>query len=309
MKVILDVIKRGVDVNICVGDCAYPTALILGASRRDPKSVEWLLAHGADPNLVDVSSISALKAAAAAGDLASVQLLLEHGADINAQGGEFHTAIQAASFKGNLGIVELLLARGADIHMHGGQYGTALQAAIVGNSSRPLEMVKLLLDRGADLNLQGTHYSLDLRHLNISRPVAGRYDTALQAAAYKGRLAIVEHLLARKAEVNAQGGEFGTALQAASRKHNPEIVDRLLGRKAKANIEGGKYGTALRAAVAGGPSWFTGKGQDESVEVLLTHGADPNLGADRYGSILDEFELNRIWAPRVSRLLRAHGAV
>ncbi|KIK53779.1 hypothetical protein GYMLUDRAFT_178406, partial [Collybiopsis luxurians FD-317 M1] len=52
-----------------------------------------------------------------------------------------------------------------------------------------MELVKYLLQAGADVNAQG-----------------GFYGTALQAAAYEGKIGIVKCLLQAGADVNTQGG-------------------------------------------------------------------------------------------------------
>jgi hypothetical protein len=47
----------------------------------------------------------------------------------------------------------------------------------------------------------------------------------LQAASYEGHGRIVELLLGKDADVNAQGGKYGNALQAASSEGHDRIVD------------------------------------------------------------------------------------
>jgi len=70
----------------------------------------------------------------------------------------------------------------------------------------------------------------------------------------------VDTLLARGADVNAQGGIYGTALQAASERGHCEVVHTLLARGADVNAQGGLYGTALQAA--------SERGHCEVVEML-----------------------------------------
>jgi ankyrin repeat protein len=63
---------------------------------------------------------------------------------------------------------------------------------------------------------------------------------------------VVELLLGKGADVNAQGGERydGNALQAASFGGHEKVVELLLGKGADVNAHGG--GTALQAASVGG---------------------------------------------------------
>jgi hypothetical protein len=59
---------------------------------------------------------------------------------------------------------------------------------------------------------------------------------------------VVEILLDKGAEVNAEGGDFGNALQAASVAVHVKVVAMLLGKGVDVNAQGGKYGNALQAA-------------------------------------------------------------
>ena len=59
-------------------------------------------------------------------------------------------------------------------------------------------MVRLLLAHGADINARG-----------------GKYETALQAAAARGRLEVVKLLIERGADPMVEGGKFGSPLKAA----------------------------------------------------------------------------------------------
>ncbi|KAF2174325.1 hypothetical protein K469DRAFT_614903, partial [Zopfia rhizophila CBS 207.26] len=54
------------------------------------------------------------------------------------------------------------------------------------------------------------------------------YGNALQAASSGGHEKIVELLLSKGADVNAQGGHYGNALQAASSGGHEKIVELLL---------------------------------------------------------------------------------
>jgi hypothetical protein len=58
-------------------------ALVHAAQNERPEAVEWLLAHGADPNAGPYQGCGALHLAAAFGALESVRLLIAAGADID----------------------------------------------------------------------------------------------------------------------------------------------------------------------------------------------------------------------------------
>ncbi|KAG5827097.1 hypothetical protein H9Q74_002807 [Fusarium xylarioides] len=101
---------------------------------------------------------------------------------------------------------------------------------------------------------------------------------ALQAAARGGHLLTVALLLDKGADVNAQGGEFGNALQAAARGGHRETVTMLLDEGADANAQGGVYGSALQAAAEGG--------HQEIVTLLLAKEVDVNAQGGLHGNAL-----------------------
>ena len=70
-------------------------------------------------------------------------------------------------------------------------------------------------------------------------------DNALYKASNAGHNKIVELLLNKGADVNAQGGFYSNALYAASLGGHDKIVDLLLNKGADVNAKGGRYGSAL----------------------------------------------------------------
>ncbi|KAF8336030.1 ankyrin repeat-containing domain protein [Amanita rubescens] len=106
----------------------------------------------------------------------------------------------------------------------------------------------------------------------------GIYGYALQAASERGRNEIAKLLLDKGAYVNAAGGHYKHALQAASQGGHNEIVKLLLNRGAYVNAKGGHYGDALQAASQGG--------HHEIVKLLLDKGAYVNVQGGHYGNAL-----------------------
>jgi len=106
----------------------------------------------------------------------------------------------------------------------------------------------------------------------------GRYGTALTAASAEGHEKIVQILLAKKVDVNAQGGYYGTALAAASLRGHEKIVQILLAKKVDVNTQGGRYGTALAAASA--------EDHEKIVQILLNKKANVNAQGGVHGTAL-----------------------
>ena len=85
------------------------------------------------------------------------------------------------------------------------------------------------------------------------------------AAPHGGHDKIVELLLSKGADVNAQGGKHSSVLQAASFKGHDKIVELLLSKGADVNAQGGVFGSALQAV--------SFEGHDKIVKLLLSKGA------------------------------------
>ncbi|KAG9203889.1 hypothetical protein G6514_002050 [Epicoccum nigrum] len=106
----------------------------------------------------------------------------------------------------------------------------------------------------------------------------GYYGNALQAASARGHEQVVKMLLDKDADVNAQGGDYGNALQAASAGGHEQVVKMLLDKDADVNVQGGDYGNALQAASA--------RGHEQVVKMLLDKDADVNAQGGYYGNAL-----------------------
>lgn len=106
----------------------------------------------------------------------------------------------------------------------------------------------------------------------------GEYGNALYAAVKGGHLDIVHQLLKKGADPNTQGGYYGNALQSAAQRGDPEIVQSLLENRADVNAQGGYFGNPLHAAAQGG--------QLKIVQRLLEKGADISGQCGNYSNAL-----------------------
>jgi ankyrin repeat protein len=125
----------------------------------------------------------------------------------------------------------------------------------------------------------------------------GKYGNALQAASHNGHKDIATLLLDKGADVSAQGGEYGNALQAASANGYKDMATLLLDKGADVNAEGGHYGNALQAASL--------RGDKDIATLLLDKGADVNAQGGYYGNALQAASRNG--HKEVTRLLQKRG--
>jgi ankyrin repeat protein len=191
--------EGGLAANISASGQITYTSL---ASRGNVDTVQMLLSHGADPNLVDSNGITALHYAAMWGRRQSVEELIKAGADVNASANSPNgPPLHRAAEKGHLEIVQYLLSSGADISAsdEGGQ--TAL---ITASYHGQTEVIALLIEHGANINATSD----------------GGY-TPLMNAAYMGQYESAKILLDRGAIITLKTDKGETALAiAAERNHN-----------------------------------------------------------------------------------------
>jgi cytohesin len=138
--------------NNC-GDSAIPAILLLNAAATagDLAEVKRLVIDcGIDPNK-GVNGRTPLREAAAWGHPEVVEFLLEHGADPNIQDNNGGTPLHVAAWNGHREVVELLLEHGANPNVQDDDGDTPLHLAAKNNYR---EVVELLLEHGADPNIR-----------------------------------------------------------------------------------------------------------------------------------------------------------
>ncbi|KAJ5698116.1 NACHT nucleoside triphosphatase [Penicillium macrosclerotiorum] len=264
MQVVHILLNEQADVN-AQGD-GYGTALYVALQEGHMKVARLLLDRGACVDVQCGEYGNALRAASWQGKADAVLLLLDGGADVNLEGGYFGNALQAASWRGHDKIVQILLDRGANVNAQCGNFGNALRAALSGGHK---SVVDLLKARGAIMSDQAGEDTSELANMSGESPigVAQHEDliSALIAASLEGHEKVVQMLLSRGVDVNAQSGELGTALQASSVQGHVRVVYLLLNCGAEVNTQCGKFGSALQAALS--------EGHEEVVQILLDRGA------------------------------------
>lgn len=106
----------------------------------------------------------------------------------------------------------------------------------------------------------------------------GQLGNSLQAASFLGHIDVMRLLLEKGADVNAKGGYYGNPLQAAFIRHHIDVVQLLFEEGADVNIEGGYYGNPLQAVCF--------NGNIDAIQLLFEKGADVNANNGYYGSSL-----------------------
>jgi ankyrin repeat protein len=268
-----------------------------------------------DPTLITSRyyGLTPLGWAAIQGLTKMVTLLLAHGADVNERSDSGETPLYLAAENGYPAVVEILLDRQADVNLASNLGLTPLHAAVF--LGHP-DVAAILLKHGAKVNdifvAAGVGDVAKVKALLADHPdaIASRGpqggETPLGVAAMNGRQAVVEVLLAAKADVNAaknlnianrDPGE--TPLHEACAYGYAAIVQSLLDHGAEVNAQDGLYSTPLHYAAEGG--------RKDIVALLLAHGADVNPTDKDHWTPLHLAAANDHWD--VVALLRRHGGV
>ena len=277
----------GIDINTKGG--IFATPLQAAASSGHTDSVRLLLDHGADVDLVILTSGfgNALQAAAAHGHEGVVNILLDHGANADLSGGSMENCIIAASASPLINvpeatacrIIESLINAGAGIESANERGLIALHEAARADS--PI-LVGVLLQHGADVNAsnnEGTtalHIAtmngyeqvvrllLEYRAVHNFPPEMG-YNPLTGAVIFRHSSSL-ELLHNRGVDTGADDCEQRRPPHGAANSGNPEFSNMLLSPRAFAS-QANNYGhTALHMA-----AWFD---HPTSMKLLLDAGAD-----------------------------------
>jgi ankyrin repeat protein len=272
------------DVNASQPDGS--TALLWAACWNDEKSVEALLAAGANPNASNREGFTPLSQAATNGNPAMAAALLKAGADANAFQAEGQTVLMTAARAGNVDVVKALLDHGAEINAKESWRGqTVLMWATAENHPA---LVQLLVDRGAEVNAKSATFDFrDLKTKPGDVPMhfpRGGF-TALLFAARGGFTDCARILLDHGADLAIGDPDGTTPLILAIINGHYDTAAFFLDRKADPNAADSNGRAPLYAAVDMHDMYQSNRpapkdnGKLDSLDIvkmLLALGADPN---------------------------------
>jgi ankyrin repeat protein len=245
--------EHGADVD--VRGFSDRTLLYAASERGNRQIVEWLLNHGANPNLhTGFDTSTTLHIAASSGWVEISQIFLQRNADKNALNGRGRTPLHEASDGGHINVARLLLEHSVDVNSLDNDLSTALHLA---SKQGHVDVAQILLEHGVDVNARDSNCS-----------------TALHLASKQGYINIARFLLAHGVDVNVRDKNRFTALHLASERGHTDIARMLFGHGVEVNAWGKNRSTALHLA--------SESGKLEVVCLLLEHGADVEVRDYRY---------------------------
>lgn len=138
--------------------------------------VEWMLDHGAEPDLAEDGSNTLLIHAAAENDVRLARLLLDHGANIEKANRECETPLGFACAYDAIDVVKLLCERGADVNGTEG-WGHSYLSGV--ECAKQTDIETILLSYGARIVHEEPKVTTDADG-NVSHRLAGEDDSAGQ---------------------------------------------------------------------------------------------------------------------------------
>lgn len=274
-EAIQQLLTEGADPNVSQPDGA--TALHWAVHRADSVSVAALLDAGADVNATNRMGASPLFIAARNGDAALIAQLLEADANPNLELHMGETALMSAARAGATDAIRLLVAAGADANVtEKSRQQTALMwAAAQGHSAAVNELIQAAADLEARSEVRPMLMFVDADNggafdQGVMENLGGY--SALLFAARNGNVEIAQLLLRAGADVDGVAGNGVSPLVLAAHSGQSDLALFLLEQGADPNAIGAGY-NALHAAIL--------RGDQQLVDALLQHGADPDVRVEK----------------------------
>jgi len=232
---------------------AHATSLIDLVAKGDVQGVKAAIAHGADVNVKNKYGDTPISWASRNGHADVVKMLLDHGVKIN----DKNELLRDASMGGLLWLVRDMLAKDANVNATNKWGRTALYGA---SWEGHTDVVKLLLTHNANVNARNKDGDTPLRwaawkgHSEIVKILLTHgakisdKNEMLRNAAGGGLLWLVQDMLTKGADVNAEDQYGNTPLHWASMKNHADVVRLLLTHNANVNVRNRNGKTPLMVA-------------------------------------------------------------
>lgn len=137
-------LAAGADINAT--DELECNALMFASMFGYKEIVDYLLANGVKPTMVDYSSNSALLYAAQNGHTAIVEALILAGADVNKKDDYNRTALHYAASYGYLDMIKLLIKHDAELEVKNKNDNTPLDLATLNGELEAMRILKEEID-------------------------------------------------------------------------------------------------------------------------------------------------------------------
>ncbi|KJZ79951.1 hypothetical protein HIM_00665 [Hirsutella minnesotensis 3608] len=282
METIQILMKAGVDPN-CKKDGVYTP---LCSSIRDNRSdiFQYLLSHGADPNL-PASEYPAFKCVTHHREH-FLPALVAAGAKLNSPKGILEMAVASD----NAGALRWLLDQGLDPDEKNPKGHTPLSTAIRENR---IDFVDTLLSRGANPNIRGENWPVCmavknpeiLKRILAVLPEPRAFKGVVEMAVVANKLESVKLLLAAGVSVEDRNGGVFSPLTTALRERHADIVSFLIndgGADVNAPGEHLPIVKSLRRCAE--------EEHQHMIDMLLDKGADPNRMYRGWNGIMQALE-------------------
>lgn len=251
VAVVRNLLASGVAINLT--SLYGSTPLHAAAESGNIAMVSMLLMHGADINAIDNRGETPLHRVTILGKIHLIKTLLANKANIDAKSDDGDTPLHDALSFNKLEIAGLLIENGADVNVQEINGKTPLHSAVFRGGR---DMVERLLDRNADVNKKDIKESTPLHEAvsGLRKDVAelllvkgadidavSERGTPLHVLEYsfsdsdmkQERLALVEFLIAKGADLNVKDREGVTVLQRALDHSHKDLVKILKAHGAK----------------------------------------------------------------------------
>jgi len=165
------------------------TPLLQAIDDDNAKLVQFLLAHGADPNVEVDDGYTCLLTAVertSAASMRILKLLITAGANVHVTGMHDWAPLHMAACRGRVEKAQLLIQRGADVNQRIKIDGLDTPLIVAATHGQP-QIVQLLLNSGGNANLKNAFQSTPL---DIARQVLAK--SSVQAGRYAEVVQILE---------------------------------------------------------------------------------------------------------------------